>query len=155
MFNEKETKRISKFISFVLRHKPDHIGLELDGNGWADVNTLIQQCNQHNVPLTFELLKHVVDTNSKKRFSFNDEFNKIRANQGHSISIELDLKPVEPPPILYHGTAEKFVQSILEKGLLKQEREIARIVRTPFHRIGMYFVAIVVEDPVAIGGDIR
>jgi putative RNA 2'-phosphotransferase len=123
MINEKETTRISKFLSLVLRHKPEQIGLELDSNGWADVNTLIQKCNQSSIPLSLDILKHVVDTNSKKRFAFNEQQNKIRANQGHSIEVELELQAIEPPGILYHGTAERFVSSILEKGLIKQQRQ--------------------------------
>ena len=123
MINEKETIRISKFLSLVLRHKPEQIGLELDSNGWADINSLIEKSNISNIPLTLELLKFIVETNSKKRFAFNEQQDKIRANQGHSVDIELELKPVEPPIILYHGTAEKFVTSILDKGLIKQQRQ--------------------------------
>jgi putative RNA 2'-phosphotransferase len=123
VINEKETIRVSKFLSLVLRHKPEQIGLELDSNGWADVNSLIQKCNESNIPLSLDILKHVVETNSKNRFSFNQQQNKIRANQGHSIEVELELKPIEPPQILYHGTAERFVSSISEKGLMKQQRQ--------------------------------
>lgn len=122
MTNEKENRRISKFLSFVLRHNPGHIGLELDSNGWADVDLLIQQCNKSNIPLTPDLLKHIVETNSKKRFAFNEQQNKIRASQGHSIDVELELAQMEPPAILYHGTAVQFVSSIMEQGLIKQQR---------------------------------
>jgi putative RNA 2'-phosphotransferase len=123
MITEKENIRISKFLSLVLRHKPEQIGIELDDNGWADVSLLIQKCNEASIPLTFEILKHIVATNSKKRFAFNEQENKIRANQGHSVEVELHLKPIEPPVILYHGTAEKFVSFILEKGLARQQRQ--------------------------------
>lgn len=123
MINEKETKRISKFLSFVLRHKPEHIGLELDGNGWADVEALIRKCNEANIPLSLAVLQHIVDTNAKKRFAFDPQQNKIRASQGHSIDVQLQLKPVEPPPVLYHGTAEKFTAFIFEEGLMKQQRQ--------------------------------
>lgn len=115
--------KISKFLSFVLRHQPAAIGLELDANGWADVNELIAKSNKENIPLTPELLQHIVETNSKKRFAFNEQGSKIRASQGHSIEIDLALSAVEPPEILYHGTAEKFVASILENGLVKQQRQ--------------------------------
>jgi len=128
--NEKENTRISKFLSYVLRHKPEEIGLTLDENGWADVNSLIDQANKAGIPLTFEILEHIVDTNSKRRFSFNDKQDKIRANQGHSIEIDLALKPTEPPGILYHGTAEKFVASILITGLLKQDRHHVHLSST-------------------------
>ena len=83
---------------------------------------MIQKCNQSNIPLSIGILKHIVETNSKKRFAFNEQQNKIRANQGHSIEVELELQAIKPPDILYHGTAERFVSSILEKGLLKQQR---------------------------------
>src|ERR1043165_6122540 len=122
MLTEKENKRISKFLSWVLRHKPHEIGLTLDENGWVDVNELIVKSKQANVQLTFNILKHIVDTNSKKRFSFNEQQNKIRASQGHSIEIDLALTLKEPPEFLFHGTAEKFADSILVKGLIKQER---------------------------------
>ncbi|HEX6181838.1 MAG TPA: RNA 2'-phosphotransferase [Chitinophagaceae bacterium] len=122
MSNIKDEKRISKFLSFVLRHKPEHIGIELDENGWTDVQTLVEKVNQNGITLTFELLKHIVDTNSKKRFAFNENFDKIRASQGHSIDVELGYVAQQPPAILYHGTAEKSVNSILEQGLQKQNR---------------------------------
>ncbi|HYC27781.1 MAG TPA: RNA 2'-phosphotransferase [Chitinophagaceae bacterium] len=121
--DDKIVTKVSKFLSFVLRHKPEAIGVELDANGWADVDALIEKSNKANIPLTPELLQHIVETNSKKRFAFNEQQNKIRASQGHSIEIELELNAVEPPAVLYHGTAESFVGSILEKGLLKQQRQ--------------------------------
>src|SRR5688572_2601254 len=116
MSNTKEEKRISKFLSFVLRHKPEHIGIELDDNGWTNVGILIDKVNQNGIPLTFENLKHIVDTNSKKRFAFNDNFEKIRASQGHSVDIELGYISQQPPSILYHGTGERSVASIVESG---------------------------------------
>jgi len=120
--NEKQNTKISKFLSFVLRHNPGEIGLVLDDNGWADINSLIEKSKNAGIELDFETLKHIVDTNDKKRFVLNDKQDKIRANQGHSIKVELELEQKMPPKILFHGTAEKFVPSILEKGLLKQER---------------------------------
>jgi putative RNA 2'-phosphotransferase len=123
MITEKESKRISKFLSFILRHNPQQIGLELDTNGWADVNSLIEKCSLANIPLTLDILKHIVETNSKKRFAFNENETRIRASQGHSIEVELELKSIKPPPVLYHGTAARFVPSILENGLTKQQRQ--------------------------------
>ena len=122
MINEKENTRISKFLSWVLRHKPHEIGLTLDENGWVDVNSLIEKSKAANIELTVDILKHIVDTNSKKRFSFNEQQDKIRANQGHSIEIDLALTQQEPPVFLFHGTAERFAGSILEKGIVKQDR---------------------------------
>lgn len=103
----------------MLRHQPDKINLNLDENGWTDVDELLQK-----LPFTvsFEKLKEVVDTNDKKRFAFSDDFSKIRANQGHSISVNLDLPSLEPPEFLFHGTAEKYMPSISEQGLKKRQR---------------------------------
>jgi putative RNA 2'-phosphotransferase len=122
MSNTKEEKRISKFLSFVLRHKPDHIGIALDENGWTDVKVLIERVNENGIPLTFELLKYIVETNSKKRFAFNESFEKIRASQGHSVDVDLGYTAQKPPAILYHGTGEKSLSAILEQGLQKQGR---------------------------------
>ena len=122
MISEKQNTRISKFLSWALRHKPHEIGLVLDENGWADVNSLIERSKAANIELTVDILKHIVDTNSKKRFSFNEQQDKIRANQGHSIEVDLALTLQEPPEFLFHGTAERFADSILENGIVKQER---------------------------------
>lgn len=116
------TKQISKFLSLVLRHNPGKIGLELDENGWANVDELINKANAHHNQLNVELLKEVVATNDKKRFAFNEDETKIRANQGHSIQIDLEYTPVQPPEFLYHGTVGKFREDIRRKGLLKMSR---------------------------------
>ncbi|HLP19405.1 MAG TPA: RNA 2'-phosphotransferase [Chitinophagales bacterium] len=119
---DKKLKGASKFISLVLRHKPEEIGLQLDDNGWADVNELITKLNAKGGNLNFETLKEIVATNEKKRFSFNEDYSKIRANQGHSIEVDVELKVVTPPNVLYHGTAERFVESIMATGLQKMSR---------------------------------
>ena len=121
--NEKNKKTISKFLSLVLRHQPQEIGLNLDANGWANVDELIQKCAIKNIKFNFEDLKEVVATNEKQRFIFNEDKSKIRANQGHSIEIDLALEPIMPPKFLYHGTAEKNVTSILENGINKMNRQ--------------------------------
>ncbi len=118
----KEKTKTSKFLSLVLRHKPEEIGLVLDSDGWADVNELLQKTD-----ISFEDLKEVVNSNDKKRFTFSDDFNKIRASQGHSIKVDLKLEPTTPPEILFHGTAEKNIVSILGKGLLKQDRNYVHL----------------------------
>src|SRR4051812_9698548 len=100
--------RISKFLSLVLRHKPEEIGLSLDENGWADVEDLIVRANRAGVPLTRPLLKQVVETNDKKRFAFDADGRRVRASQGHSVDVDLGLTPQTPPAILYHGTATRF-----------------------------------------------
>lgn len=121
IMNNKNTS-LSKFISLILRHKPETIGLELDKNGWADVSELIEKVNNHNNELTFEELKFIVDNNDKKRFIFNEDFTKIRANQGHTIDVDLQLKNEQPPQYLYHGTAENNKDSILKNGINKGKR---------------------------------
>lgn len=120
--NEKQKTKISKFMSLVLRHKPEQIGLELDEAGWADVKSLIEKMNAKGKKVNFEIVEHVVDTNNKKRFAFNKDKTRIRANQGHSIEVEHGYKPVEPPEILYHGTGEKSLSSIMETGIDKRNR---------------------------------
>lgn len=123
MATEKQLTRISKFLSLVLRHQPEIISIQLDQNGWTDVNELIEKANNHGIKLDRETLNHIVATNSKKRFAFNDTFDKIRANQGHSVDIELGYTNQKPPEVLFHGTAEKFAQSILETGIEKRSRQ--------------------------------
>jgi putative RNA 2'-phosphotransferase len=115
--------KISKFLSLVLRHKPDEIGLTLDENGWADVEDLLARANRAGVPLTRPLLKQVVETNDKKRFAFNADESRLRASQGHSVAVDLGLTPQPPPEVLYHGTATRFIGSIRKDGLLSGSRQ--------------------------------
>lgn len=122
--NTKEEKRISKFLSLILRHQPETIKLKLDKNGWADVDELITKSALKRVKFTLEQLQQVVANNDKKRFAFNDEKTKIRANQGHSLkAIDLELQSQTPPQVLYHGTVAKFMQAIKQSGLQKQSRQ--------------------------------
>lgn len=123
MISDKQLSNISKFLSLVLRHQPETIGVRLDQNGWVDIAELIEKSNSYGIKFDREVLNHIVETNSKKRFAFNDNLDKIRASQGHSIDIELGYSNQKPPEILFHGTAEKFVKSILENGLEKQSRQ--------------------------------
>jgi putative RNA 2'-phosphotransferase len=120
--NEKETVKTSKFLSLILRHQPERVGLKLDGAGWVNVNELLEAMNRHGVSLSLEELKHVVATNDKRRFEFSADGLKIRASQGHSVEIDLQYQPEVPPEFLYHGTPEKFVESIRALGLNKGER---------------------------------
>lgn len=126
---EKQLKQISKFMSLVLRHKPETIGLQLNENGWADVHELIDKMNATGADVTLELINNIVETNDKKRFVFNEDKTMIRANQGHSIDVELNLKEVQPPELLYHGTVEKFVEAIRKDGLKKMERHHVHLSR--------------------------
>ena len=111
----------SKFLSLVLRHRPDVIGLTRDEAGWADIDALIRLAQAHK-PLTRALIEQVVKGNSKQRFAISDDGRRIRANQGHSIEIELGLQPLAPPSRLYHGTATRFVEAIRREGLAKRSR---------------------------------
>lgn len=115
--------KISKYLSYILRHKPESIGLQLDSHGWIEINELISKTSKFN--LTKELLIKITDKDSKKRFIIQD--NKIRANQGHSIIVDLDLKNISPPIRLYHGTAIRFLDSIMNKGIRSQSRQYVHI----------------------------
>lgn len=119
--------RISKFLSLVLRHNPGKIGLALDPNGWADVDELLQKANRSGFRFDRQTLEKVVTENDKKRFAFSLDGRKIRASQGHSIQVDLQLEPVSPPDVLYHGTAERFKASILEKGLRPGNRQYVHL----------------------------
>ncbi|AYQ29143.1 MULTISPECIES: RNA 2'-phosphotransferase [unclassified Polaromonas] len=112
----------SKFLSLVLRHKPSTIGLSLDAAGWANVEELLARAASANQPLSRALLEKVVETSDKKRFSFSEDGLYIRANQGHSVDIELGLQPLTPPARLYHGTASRSLDAILAEGLTKRQR---------------------------------
>lgn len=122
MLSEHDLTKISKMLSLVLRHKPQTIGLELDAQGWAGTGELIEKMNQHGYALTPELLGQVVDTNDKHRFSFNGDRTRIRAAQGHSLDVDLQLAPAVPPDYLYHGTGKQSVDSILATGLQRRKR---------------------------------
>jgi putative RNA 2'-phosphotransferase len=124
---EKQIKGISKFLSYILRHNPQSIGLKLDKEGWADVNELMEKSKTDYNTLTKELLDIVVSTNEKKRFAFNEDGSKIRASQGHSIDIELKLETQQPPEFLYHGTVEGFLENIKTEGLKKMNRQYVHL----------------------------
>ena len=120
---EKQLRHISKFMSLVLRHKPEEIGLQLDENGWTKVDELIEKMNNKGIIVDHDSINKVVETNDKKRFAFNQDKTMIRANQGHSINIELNLPEAIPPDILYHGTTVKYLDDILKDGLKRQSRQ--------------------------------
>lgn len=121
--------RTSKFLSFVLRHKPEAIGLTLDDTGWVEVDELITRANANGEKLTRELIERVVAENDKKRFTLSEDGKRIRAAQGHSVYVELGLSPKEPPEILYHGTATRFLDSIRAKGLIAGSRQHVHLSR--------------------------
>ena len=117
----KEEQKISKHLSLILRHKPEAVGIELDSNGWVRIDALLKALAKHGSPLTLEQLDRVVELNDKKRFTVAD--GKIRAAQGHSVRVDLNIEEKTPPDTLYHGTALKFLDSIFEKGLLPMKRQ--------------------------------
>lgn len=117
---EKHLASISKYLSFILRHKPESIGLALDDFGWADIDSLIAKTMDYQ--LTPEVINLVVQTNDKQRFVIDESGKKIRANQGHSIEIDLNLAASIPPRKLLHGTASRFYDAIQVEGLTKQKR---------------------------------
>jgi putative RNA 2'-phosphotransferase len=119
---EKEIIKTSKFLSLILRHEPERIGLKLGEAGWIGVDELLRAVNQHSVPLTLEQLKHIVATSDKKRFAFSEDGLRIRASQGHSVEVDLQYEPQAPPELLYHGTATRFLDSIRKDGLQRMER---------------------------------
>ncbi len=120
--NEQERRTKSKFLSLVLRHKPQTIGIELDEAGWVDVEELISALARHGKRISRETLEEVVRTNDKQRFSLSEDGSRIRANQGHSVDIDLGYQPATPPEILYHGTPQQFVEAISREGLKKMNR---------------------------------
>lgn len=112
---------ISKYISLILRHKPEQIGIKLDQNGWADVEELIKGI-QKTKHFNRQMLEEIVRTDAKQRYSFNEDKTKIRANQGHSISVDVELEERIPPDYLWHGTGQKYTNSIEKQGLLAKTR---------------------------------
>lgn len=127
--NEQQKKSVSKFLSLILRHQPEVIGITLDENGWTDVDELIAKMNSNGHRISFDELEEVVETNDKQRFAFSEDYNKIRASQGHSVDISLGLDPQEPPEYLYHGTVAKFLDSIRKEGLQRMSRQHLHLSR--------------------------
>ena len=117
-----DNTRTSKHLSLVLRHAPEIIGIELDSAGWAQVNDLLLALNKSGEPITRSELEHIVATSAKQRFAFSSDRKRIRANQGHSVPVDLDLPAYAPPMHLFHGTTARFWQSIEKTGLHKAKR---------------------------------
>ena len=114
---DKELVKFSKFMSKVLRHSPERIGVTLDKNGWLEISALIKGAKNKGKDISISDIEYIVANNDKKRFEFSEDKNKIRACQGHSIKIDLGLEPVIPPDVLYHGTAIKTVEYIKKDGI--------------------------------------
>jgi len=118
-----------KFLALVLRHKPGVVGLEPDPEGWVDVESLLAGSRKKGINLDREALNRIVANDEKGRYQFSPEGDKIRACQGHSLPVDLGLKPVSPPKYLYHGTSEKALPSILKRGLVKGNRQYVHLSR--------------------------
>jgi putative RNA 2'-phosphotransferase len=114
--------KVSKYLSKHLRHAPERLGLTLAPGGWVDVQALLDACARNRFPITRVELDEVVATNDKQRFSFSEDRARIRANQGHSTEVDLQLTSAEPPDVLFHGTGERTFDAIMENGLLKMSR---------------------------------
>jgi len=119
---DKELVKTSKFLSLILRHEPERVGLALGEGGWVGVDELLQAVNAQGVILSRDQLQHIVATSDKKRFALSEDGLRIRANQGHSVEVDLQYRPQPPPEFLYHGTATRFLDSIREQGLQRMGR---------------------------------
>jgi putative RNA 2'-phosphotransferase len=140
--------KISKHLSKHLRHRPERLGLTLAPGGWVPVEQLLKACRHHQFPITREELDEVVARNDKRRFSFDETGTLIRANQGHSVPVDLQLEPVLPPAVLYHGTGQTSVQAILREGLRKMNRQHVHLspdVATALRVGGRHGVPVVFE----------
>lgn len=123
MTGPNELKKASRFLAHVLRHGPESIGIRLDANGWASVADIVRNSARHGKRLTPELIRSVVATSDKQRFALSEDGLRIRANQGHTIAdVDLGLRPAEPPEFLFHGTAFRFLDSIMVNGIAKGKR---------------------------------
>jgi putative RNA 2'-phosphotransferase len=120
--DETQLVRISKYLSKHLRHQPERIGLQLDDGGWVAVKALLAACARHGMPITRAELDQVVARNNKQRFAYDESGTSIRASQGHSVAVDLDLEPATPPAMLYHGTSAGTAGVIERAGLQKMRR---------------------------------
>ncbi|MCH5259215.1 MAG: RNA 2'-phosphotransferase [Lachnospiraceae bacterium] len=123
----RKMKKISKFIAYILRHNPSAVGIELDEHGWADVSALIDGVCKTGRFVDMQMLEEIVVSDKKRRFAFNDGHTKIRANQGHSVKVDVEMKVLPPPDTLYHGTADKYIESIRVNGIIKQSRNYVHL----------------------------
>lgn len=124
---EGNIKRTSKFLSYILRHRPETIGLELDKHGWAHIDTLVEKANRDGQSLSSEKIRQVIDSGGKNRFTISEDKAYIRAGYGHSVDVDLSLAPVEPPENLYHGTAQNNLESIQKQGIHSGSRKYVHL----------------------------
>jgi putative RNA 2'-phosphotransferase len=155
---ESRDVHVSKLLSLVLRHRPERLGLALDAEGYVDVRVLLEALARHSQPITRKDLERIVGENDKQRFAFDAEGKRIRASQGHSVAVELDYKPVTPPPTLYHGTVARFTDAIRREGLKPGARQFVHLSRdvetatTVGRRRGKPIVLIIGADEMATAG---
>lgn len=123
MEQSNEDVRLGRFLSLVLRHDPGAAGIALDEHGWADVEELLAGVNRTGRKIDMRTLERIVRENNKQRYSFNEDRTKLRANQGHSIEVDVELREEEPPDCLYHGTATRFFHSIQKEGIRRMSRQ--------------------------------
>lgn len=131
MAEDRKITRSSRFLSLVLRHRPEKIGIKLDHSGWVDIKVLLVAMAKHNRSLTRDQLQEVVDTNNKKRFAISEDGKRIRASQGHSVDVDLGYNRETPPVFLYHGTVSRFLDSIKEQGLQRGSRHHVHLSEDP------------------------
>ena len=127
MTQTKNDVRLGRFISLVLRHDPAAAGISLDENGWATIADLLTGMRSRGYAIDEEVLLRIVAENDKSRYSLSDDGLQIRANQGHSIEVDVELTQSTPPPVLYHGTALRFLDSIKSTGLRPQKRQYVHL----------------------------
>lgn len=155
---ERDLTQTSKFLSLILRHEPQKFGVILDEAGWTSVEALLKACRAHGRAIDRATLTHVVETSDKKRFSFDATGTRIRANQGHSVEVELGYEPASPPSRLYHGTATRFVAAIRAEGLSRMARHHVHLsadeatARTVGQRHGNPAVLVIDAAAMASGG---
>src|SRR3954470_6981802 len=122
MLDEKRMVKVSKYLSKHLRHAPERLRLELEPGGWVRVDTLLRACADHSFRVTAAELREVVARSDKQRFAFDAAGERIRANQGHSVDVDLELAPAVPPDVLYHGTGSGSADAIRQAGLKRMSR---------------------------------
>jgi putative RNA 2'-phosphotransferase len=143
---DKRHTEISEFFSYILRHRPEEVGIVLEAGGWVEIDRLLAACKQNGRPISRNELDFVVEHNGKKRFAISDDGLRVRASQGHSTDVDLAYAPMAPPELLYHGTARQHLDSIREHGLVKGKRHQVHLSddETSAHLVGQRHGAPVV-----------